>query len=482
MKQLLVSFILFLQFWCLPAMPQDLRCQIDTPSITERIENRRFPSIFQPWLNIHNLPETIDADERITYHDLMWHAGFGSQYFTLSNVLIDPKNNFYWEKLKTSLMLSLNLNLIFIADLPVKALGSKSWVHQEHLKRADFPWLRDADGNRVGHWIDFTQPEAQEMFAEQAKAYQDCGYDGIFLDFWQEDEDLQRRQAQVAVLKRMRELVGDEFLIIVNTNDHINASSAPYINGLFMETFRALSDNYSHRGMMKLEQTLLWAAANLQEPVVNCLEGEGIGSELPNSPANLQGMRMFTTLSLTHSDGYVLYTMGVQRGEAHEHDASFVGPWGQPHLENHDINTHGHHHAHYWYDFWEADLGQPIGEKGQLYDEGIKGLFIREFTNGWAVYNRSGKEQQIEFSEAVSGVARGVEEKRSHTLPDLDGEIYLKSELELETPPTVDVNSDGVVNIQDLVIVANALGEAEPDLNGDGVVNIQDLVIVANAF
>ena len=45
-----------------------------------------------------------------------------------------------------------------------------------------------------------------------------------------------------------------------------------------------------------------------------------------------------------------------------------------------------------------------------------------------------------------------------------------------------DVNDDGVVNIQDLVIVANALGKADPDLNGDGVVNIQDLVIVANAF
>ena len=45
-----------------------------------------------------------------------------------------------------------------------------------------------------------------------------------------------------------------------------------------------------------------------------------------------------------------------------------------------------------------------------------------------------------------------------------------------------DVNSDSVVNIQDLVIVANALGKAEPDLNSDGIVNIQDLVIVANAF
>ncbi len=45
-----------------------------------------------------------------------------------------------------------------------------------------------------------------------------------------------------------------------------------------------------------------------------------------------------------------------------------------------------------------------------------------------------------------------------------------------------DVNGDGETNILDLVVVANAFGEAEPDLNGDGVVNIQDLVIVANAF
>ena len=52
----------------------------------------------------------------------------------------------------------------------------------------------------------------------------------------------------------------------------------------------------------------------------------------------------------------------------------------------------------------------------------------------------------------------------------------------LKTEVTADVNGDGVVNIQDLVIVANALGKAEPDLNGDGVVNIQDLVLVANAF
>ena len=58
---------------------------------------------------------------------------------------------------------------------------------------------------------------------------------------------------------------------------------------------------------------------------------------------------------------------------------------------------------------------------------------------------------------------------------------------EVVKPPQVkgDVNGDGVVNIQDLVLVAGALGQTgqnDADVNGDGVVNIQDLVLVAGAL
>ena len=127
----------------------------------------------------------------------------------------------------------------------------------------------------------------------------------------------------------------------------------------------------------------------------------------------------------------------------------------------------------HWHSFWEADLGRPVGnQKAQQYDN-IEGLFIREFTNGWAVYNRSYADRTIRFSVPV----QGTHSKRigtQHEVPDIDGEIFIKVD--------IDLNDDGAVNILDLVLVANAFGEDAPDLNGDGVVNILDLVIVANAF
>ena len=52
-----------------------------------------------------------------------------------------------------------------------------------------------------------------------------------------------------------------------------------------------------------------------------------------------------------------------------------------------------------------------------------------------------------------------------------------------------DVNKDGVVNVQDLVLVAGSLGQPrdrnavqDPDVNRDGIVNVLDLVRVASSF
>ena len=59
------------------------------------------------------------------------------------------------------------------------------------------------------------------------------------------------------------------------------------------------------------------------------------------------------------------------------------------------------------------------------------------------------------------------------------------AEITEPTGPKEDVNGDGQVNIQDLVLVASNLGKTgqnAADVNGDGQVNIQDLVLVAGAL
>ena len=108
--------------------------------------------------------------------------------------------------------------------------------------------------------------------------------------------------------------------------------------------------------------------------------------------------RFNCTLSLTHSDGYLLFS------------------------DDNAIPTPDH--LHNWYDFWDAEMGRPIGDKARQYHR-VRGLFIREFEKGWAVYNRSGAAQPVTFDQEVTGVNSGKRQSR-HQVLDFDGEIFLK--------------------------------------------------------
>ena len=443
-------------------------CLLPRLSITERMQNRRFPSVFTAWggigwSSVLNLPEKSDL-EQMALHDLYFCCLIFGQKFRDT-----PAGKCVMGEMTKAIelrdaYLAQNPNMLFIAGLEMREAYPTSHP-------ADSPfWLKDENGERVVAWkdggllLDFTKPVVIDKIVNEAIAIAKCGlYDGIFFDWWNEhgpvlvgwwNENGPRgivyrgneaeQRARDEILRRIRAEVHDDFLILVNGNRRTMQRTGWAINGTFMETGKDYDEGYTYKGLKEIESTLSWAEENLREPRINCLEGWGVTTESPDSPLNQKWMRVFTTMCLTHSDGYVLYNDGIQ-------------------------------HQHYWYDFWDTDLGKPIGEKVKMY-ENREGLFIREFTNGWAAYNRSEKSQEIEFSEFVSSVSSEVIAKR-HVIPDLDGGIYLKG----ASHPT-DLNNDGTVNILDLIIVANAFGEGEPDLNGDGVVNIQDLVIVANAF
>ena len=457
-----------LQNLSLTTFTYDQVCSLPDPPIQDRIENRNLPSIIQSWGDKAVNLSHLSFEDRVAYHDIYWHHIPFGLHFLQTPPWSTLAGDIESATARREELLAKNPTMIFLVEIRIRNAHSPGQYPEDW-----FGWLRDENGNPVkgsrtftdSYLIDFRIPEVQDIIVEQAISVSQCGlFDGIQFDAWTEGGwrflvdrfgDGSRRaystleeeqEARTSILRRIRANVPDDFLIICNSNQSKLPASAPYVNGSFMETFYD-PGGYTRRRIAEIEETLRWFEVNAREPQITCLRGQGIPTEAPDSPTNERWMRFFTTMSLTLSDGYSLYTTGHFYQE------------------------------HFWHSFWDANLGQPIGPKAQPYED-VEGLFLREFTNGWAVYNRSGAAQSITLPASATPVSDRGDNSASitHLLPDLDGEIYLT------TKSFADVNGDGRVNILDLVHVANGLSRSVPDPNGDGAVNILDLVFVARHF
>ena len=389
----------------------DQVCEMPPLPLEPRLKNRNYPSIFTRWgPQILNRPD-FSRTENTARHDLWFDVPlFGFTYrhtsngFTMAGKLDEAVQS-------RDEHLAINPNTVFLVELKMR-----EYARDE--KPEDWPyWIRDANGDIVNGWVpeaglvNFTHPDVQDRIVQEAIAVSKCGlYDGIFFDHWREDIALKgyvtneaEQRARENILRGIRAATRPNFLIMGNVNNAIIPRTGPYMNGGYMETAVPAGSDWedADRELNKIEQTLLWLDNNLREPRINAVEGLSVPTEPADSPTNLRWMRAFTALHLTHSDGYALFL-----------------PSGEP--------------GHYWYDFYDANLGRPVGPKAQLYDDDIPGLYIREFTNGWAVYNHSGEAQEITLPEEVFSAASGLT-NILHSLPNIDGGIYLKKTALLDT-------------------------------------------------
>ena len=406
----------------------DQACEMPPLPLEPKLENRTFPSVFVAWAGIgsspvRNQPYLSDI-EQIAQYDLNV-AGVSMFGFAirLSNT------NHGWKvqgdiREATQMrndFLALNPSMIFLAEINMRTMLFTDFPENSPV------WIRDAQGNlafsnKNDGLVDFTHPVVQDKIVQQALAVERCGlYDGIFFDYWNEGRPVlvpeqggppyvgneAEQQARDNILHRIRAEARSNFLIMGNVNKGIIPRTGSRINGGFMETGvpGSFTGTRIEEALTRVERSLLWLEQNIREPRINGLEGKAFPTEPPDSPANLRWMRAITALHLTHSDGYVRFKF----------DSDAAGGKGV-----------------FWYDFWDTDLGRPVGPKAQLYGE-YSGLYIREFTNGWAVYNHSGEPQKITLPEEVISAESGLTDT-VHALPNLDGGIYIKTTLSAVTP------------------------------------------------
>ena len=457
------------------------------PPVRERIQSRTLPSIFAWGGAISTLGlDHLTPDQRAALHDLDFGPGFAVTWDSTPTepawgVATSLAGRPAWGREKLQRRISQNPNMVSLRVLGIHAYSEEDFPPGSDLL------LRDENGElirtRAGTpRTNLLNTEFQDLIVKRVIGIERCGlYDGIFIDqfanhgawgahfYGVSPEEL--IQVYINIFKAIREQVRDDFLILLNTNRDKSTYYAKYVNGSFMEAghgyeyMSGMPGGFNYDDLKGIESTLSWSEENLRSPQINCLEGWGIPAEPPDSPENQRWMRVITTLSLTHSDGYVMYATGWGSVPVCP-DCPY--PWGPA-------------HEHIWYDFWDADLGSPVGPKVQYQqhiEDAFNGLFIREFTNGWAVYNRSGKAQTITLPASAAPVSdRGNNAaSQTHLLPDLDGEIYLKP------PSPYDLNRDRTVNVLDLILVSQHFGTAAGDVNGDGITNFLDLTLVARQF
>jgi len=355
-------------------------------TITERIAGRGFPSVFQAWGRADN----VKNEDELTVtarHDLVWQ---GVQWYGLvwDTKPLGLAKGFETESIQRARerrqkLLELNSNIILIAEIRYRDAW-RGFLPVNHKW-----WRRDKDGKLAEGWVegkfiqlDFDNPEFRELVARRAKAVIQTGVvDGVLLDWWSDDD------SRLDLIKLVRKAIGDEHLIVANANDRTTPRTAPYINGYFMECYRSKTA----KDWQRIAETLKWAEQNLCSPRVNCVE-----TWYHYSRMDLNLMRAVTTLSLTYSNGYCLFS-----------DPNPL-PTGD--------------HRHNWYPFWDSSLGKSIAAGVTEAD----GTVRREFENGSVIYNpMDNRTVSIVFNELRTSAATG-QTSRSHTLKSPDGDIYLK--------------------------------------------------------
>ena len=390
MKKLLLSALTFLTVSTETALAKSFYSECNTSTASNKVINAPIAEYYQRQYDM-NKPIDVLLSERNTINPfLAWN------YYLLNNK--DRQYGLAWNISATTAYN--NKNAI--------RLNTPNWNYFYPNKQWNYWRDRDAQNSFVTDisWkhgaeygatvaMDYTDNRFADAFAVEVNFKSSLNKaHGVMLDWWHVHQPLswsksERTQAMLNIADKIREVNGDDYLIIGNTNGNKNKVLAGALNGVFLELVKKQSSrNYTCNELAHIESVIEFNEKTLQEPKIIAVNGQRKTSSDDkrerNSKENFQYARLITAMSAVIPEhGYVLF------GD-----------------NNRDFDDGDHLHS--YYDFYNIDLGKPISKRTTI----KKGVAYKKYEDGLIAYNRLKRDVTVKI------------ENKTITIPSMDAVFF----------------------------------------------------------
>ena len=231
--------------------------------------------------------------------------------------------------------------------------------------------------------VDIINPTYSSDFAFEVQSKGSKPFHGVFLDTFHTNHPVpwagtkKFENAIVRVASSIRDIMGDKYLIVGNTNWYKNQKLTKLLNGTFLELYKkpiSRQDAYTCSEISEMEAVMQFNEKYLLEPKLVAFNPWRVTDQKQygedrNTEENQKFARLFSAMSAVVVDnGYILYGDNLNDSTANDHD-------------------------HYYYSVYNIDLGKPISKSLEL----KKGVQIKQFEKGYIAYNRRKADTKIKF-------------------------------------------------------------------------------------
>lgn len=347
-----------------------------TNTIGKILSKRRTVNVFRAWNR-----RTIDSEEKP--YGLMWSGSRDDMLQTNVSKYHMP----YDAGKKDSLILHEQYWAYFFPENGIYETSK----YYTNIRFVFDPWELKSTEYGFARKLNYHHPDWPNHLALRALSMKEIGYHGVTFDLWKNQHPNDKKpywpsskvaqkkvqEGRLKIAKTIREKLGDDFIILGNTNYEKDKSIHKYMNGVFLEFWKEKNQGgYSCEKISEMEDVIKFHDQHLSEPRIIAVEAWRItkkNSQLEmdrRSPENIKFAKLFTAMAMViPENGYINY--------ADNNWEPLPDHFGE------------------YYDFYNIDLGKAISNGVEI----TEGLAYKKYEKGLIAYNRTKFKYTIKFKD-----------------------------------------------------------------------------------